>query len=148
MKNILAICLLTIIGFSALAQDATPVVEEEKMSLDGPYIAFFEKSFDFKDINQGDKVEHVFEFENSGTTPLVISNVMTTCGCTAPDWPREPIAPGATSSIKVVFNSRGKVGRQNKVITIVSNATNNPEKIKIVTNVLVPQTTESSDAGE
>ena len=86
----------------SFAQEATPV-EEEKISLDGPYIAFAEKSFDFKEITQGDKVEHVFEFENSGTQPLVISNVMTTCGCTAPEWPREAIAPGSSSSIKSCF---------------------------------------------
>ncbi|MCR9254143.1 MAG: DUF1573 domain-containing protein [bacterium] len=145
MKNLLALCLFAIISTASFAQEATPVVEEEKLTLDGPYIAFFEKSHDFKDITQGDKVEHIFEFENSGTTPLIISNVMVTCGCTAPDWPRTPIAPGETSQIKVVFNSTGKIGRQNKVITIVSNATNNPEKIKIVTNVLAPQ---SSEAGE
>ena len=64
--------------------------------------------------------------------------IRTTCGCTAPEWPREPIAPGKTAKIKVVFNSAGKMGMQNKVITVMSNAVNNPERVKIVTNVMPP----------
>ena len=57
--------------------------------LTGPKILFAENSFDFGDITQGDKVEHVFEFENVGNEALIISDVRTTCGCTAPEWPRE-----------------------------------------------------------
>ena len=139
MKRLFALLVVGLFAFQASAQEAAVPLEEEKIDLNGPYIAFVEKVHDFKDITQGDKVEHVFEFENSGTTPLIIANVMTTCGCTAPDWPREAIAPGEKSSIKVIFNSSGKIGRQNKVITIVSNPTNNPEKLKIVTNILSPQ---------
>ena len=79
---------------------------------------------------------YTFEFTNDGDAPLVLSNVQTTCGCTASSWPREPIAPGASSKIDVTFNSTGKSGHQVKVITIISNATNNPERVKILTNVL------------
>ena len=102
----------------------------------GPSITFAEKSHDFGDIEQGDIVEYTFEFENSGDTPLIISNVQTTCGCTTSFWPREPIAPGESSKIEAKFNSRGKMGRQNKVITILSNAINNPERVSIISNVL------------
>ncbi|MDW3193093.1 MAG: DUF1573 domain-containing protein [Cytophagales bacterium] len=102
----------------------------------GPMIVFVEDAWEFGDIHQGDKVEHTFEFENAGTEPLILSNVLTTCGCTASDWPREPIAPGELASLKVTFNSAGKIGMQNKIITIVSNATNSRERIKITTNVL------------
>jgi len=128
MKYLLSITLIFVISLS-FAQ------EEEKLS--GAKIAFTESSFDFGDINQGDRVEHVFEFENTGTDALVLTDVRTTCGCTAPEWPREPIAPGETSSIMVRFNSTGKVGLQNKVITVMSNAVNSPARVKIVTNVLV-----------
>ncbi len=110
--------------------------EESAEPLTGAQIVFAETAFDFGDIVQGDKVEHVFEFENSGTEPLILSDVRTTCGCTAPEWPREPIAPGASGAVKVVFNSVGKIGVQNKVITVMSNAVNNPARVKIVTNVL------------
>lgn len=126
----LATFLLVGFAFFATAQ------EEEPMT--GPKISFSEKSYNFGDITQGAKVEHVFEFENVGTEPLVLSDVRTTCGCTAPEWPREAIAPGATAKIKVVFNSAGKMGMQNKVITVMSNAVNNPERVKIVTNVMPP----------
>lgn len=110
--------------------------QESDQPLTGAKIVFSEKSFDFGDITQGERVEHVFEFENAGTEPLILSDVRTTCGCTAPEWPREPIAPGTKSKIKVVFNSAGKMGMQNKVITVMSNAVNNPERVKIVTNVM------------
>ncbi|SNT24400.1 Protein of unknown function [Ekhidna lutea] len=126
----LATLLLIGFAFAATAQ------EEEPMT--GPKISFTEKSFDFGEITQGEKVEHVFEFENIGTEPLVLSDVRTTCGCTAPEWPREPIAPGSKAKLKVVFNSAGKMGMQNKVITVMSNAVNNPERVKIVTNVMPP----------
>jgi|SRR5690606_18685717 len=102
----------------------------------GPQITFAESSHDFGDIKQGDKVEHTFTFKNSGTEPLILSNVLTTCGCTATNWPRDPIAPGKSGEITVKFNSAGKMGKQNKVVTVVSNATNAQERVKIITNIL------------
>ncbi len=110
--------------------------EEQDEPLTGPKIAFSESSFDFGDIVSGDRVEHVFEFENTGNEPLILSDVRTTCGCTAPEWEREPVMPGDKSLLKVLFNSTGKMGIQNKVITVMSNAVNNPARVKIVSNVL------------
>ena len=126
----LATMLLAGLAFFASAQ------EEEPMT--GPKIVFAEKSYNFGDISQGEKVEHIFEFENAGNEPLILSDVRTTCGCTAPEWPREPVAPGKKAKVKVVFNSAGKMSMQNKVITVMSNAVNNPERVKIVANVLPP----------
>ena len=126
MKKIFGVVILLAAFVSSYAQE----VES------GPMIVFVEDAWEFGDIQQGDKVEHTFEFENAGTEPLILSNVLTTCGCTASDWPREPIAPGEMASLKVTFNSAGKIGMQNKIITIVSNATNSRERIKITTNVL------------
>ena len=96
---------------------------------------FSEDRHEFGDIIQGDVIEHVFEFTNSGNAPLVLQDVKTTCGCTVPEWPRTPLAPGATAELKVKFNSAGKIGIQNKVITVVSNATNQTSRVMIVTNV-------------
>lgn len=127
----LASLLLIGTGFFGLAQDG----DQEETPLTGAKISFAEKSYNFGDITQGEKVEYTFEFENVGNEPLILSDVRTTCGCTAPEWPREPIAPGASAKLKVVFNSAGKMGMQNKVITVMSNAVNNPERVKIVTNV-------------
>ncbi len=122
--------------FVALFFISSVAVAQEEASMPGPVITFEESEFSFGDINQGDKVEHIFNFENTGDSPLIITNVQTTCGCTATNWEREPILPGTKSTIKVNFNSAGKMGRQNKVITIVSNSVAPLNQIKIVTNVL------------
>ena len=125
MKSLFAILLLAIgvVGFSQ---------EVELDPVNGPILTFSEKIFNFGEITQNDVVEHVFTFENTGSTTLILTQVKTTCGCTVPSWPREPIASGETSEITVRFNSRGKSGMQNKIITIISNAQNATEKIRIV----------------
>jgi hypothetical protein len=104
-----------------------------------PEFKFDVSRFDFGEIIQGDVVEHNFEFTNIGDTPLVISKIITTCGCTAPTWPKEPILPGKKGKIKIVFNSTGKIGRQNKVATILSNTANQKDRILIMANI-IPKT--------
>ena len=97
----------------------------------GPTISWEQSTHDFGDIYQGDKVEHTFYFTNTGTSPLIITNVEVTCGCTTPKgWPRDPLAPGEKGEILISFNSAGKFGKQNKVVTVISNAAN-PEVIQI-----------------
>jgi hypothetical protein len=87
-----------------------------------PKITFTEKGiYDFGQMTEGDTVEHSFEFTNTGEFPLIINNITASCGCTTPEWPREPVAPGAKSSIRVRFNSRGKQGEQSKTITVFAN---------------------------
>ena len=105
-------------------------------AVEGAEITFAENTKNFGDITQGDVVEHTFKFENTGNQPLIISNVLVTCGCTATNWPRDPIAAGKSSEITVKFDSKGKNGAQNKIITVVSNAVNPREKVSIKTNVL------------
>lgn len=132
MKKFIALFALVLLAGTATAQETT--AEQS-----GAEISFTETLHDFGDITQGDKVTHVFAFENTGTEPLVLNNVLTTCGCTAPSWPRDPIAPGQSGEITVTFNSRGKMGMQNKIITVVSNAVNNQERVNIRANVLPAQ---------
>jgi hypothetical protein len=138
MKKLSALVIGLMFAFGAYAQQAEKEEEkqEKQKKVDGPAISFEKESHDFGDIYQGDKVQHVFTFENTGTEPLIITNVQVTCGCTAPRWPRDPIAPGQEGEITIQFNSTGKIGRQNKVITIVSNSVDPHNKISIVTNVL------------
>jgi uncharacterized protein (DUF58 family) len=124
--GILFTLLALVFAFNANAQEATS----------GAAITFKEKSIDFGDIVQGDKVSHTFQLTNSGTTPLIISNVAATCGCTVPLWPKEPIAPGKSAEIKVSFNSAGKMGKQNSVVRIYSNASEPIEKVSLISNVL------------
>jgi len=133
MKSLILFGLL-FVSVPVLGQEAAPADMEGIML--GARITFEEESHDFGDITQGDKIEYVYAFENTGTEPLILSNVLTTCGCTATDWPRDPIAPGKSGEINVTFNSSGKMGIQNKVITVISNASNPQERIKLITNVL------------
>ena len=130
MKFCYSILFVLIVG-SAFAQEAA-VFEEPT---NGPKIVFSEERHEFGDIIQGEVIEHVFEFTNDGNAPLVLQDVKTTCGCTVPEWPRTPLAPGSTAELKVKFNSAGKIGIQNKVITVISNATNQTSRVMIVTNV-------------
>ena len=89
----------------------------------GAAISWEKNTHDFGEINEGEKVEHSFKLTNTGSEPLVITNIQVTCGCTTPKgWPRDPLAPGKRAEIVVQFNSTGKIGRQNKVVTVVSNA--------------------------
>ncbi|MGF1636471.1 MAG: DUF1573 domain-containing protein [Cyclobacteriaceae bacterium] len=102
----------------------------------GARIEFSNDTYDFGDIFQGDQVEHVFTFKNTGNAPLVLQGVITTCGCTAPKWPKEPIAPGEEGEIKILFNSSGRMGWQNKIITVRSNAYNADLRLKISAMVI------------
>ncbi len=114
-----------------------PVFESSAQTQAGAAITWDKNVYDFGDILQGDKVEHVFDFTNTGTEPLVITNVQVTCGCTTPKgWPRDPIGPHKTAEIIVQFNSAGKIGRQNKVVTVISNAVGGNSQITFSANVL------------
>tara|TARA_B100000900_G_C20502496_1_gene684381 strand:+ start:733 stop:1137 length:405 start_codon:yes stop_codon:yes gene_type:complete len=130
MKYFCSILFVLVLSF-AFAQE--PVVFEKPIN--GPKIVFFEDKYEFGDIIQGDVIEHIFQFKNSGNAPLILQDVKTTCGCTVPEWPRTPLPPGETAELRVKFNSAGKVGIQNKVITVISNATNQTSRVMIVTNV-------------
>lgn len=126
--------------FAAVTLAAT-VFGQAVEKASGALITWEKATHDFGDMAQGDKVEHLFKFTNTGTEPLVITNVEVTCGCTLPkSWPRDPIMPGGKGEINVAFNSAGKSGKQNKVVTVVSNAAN-PEGKQIVfnANILEPK---------
>jgi hypothetical protein len=99
-------------------------------------IQFAEKQHDFGDIKEGETVSWKFKFSNTGTEPLVLLNVQTTCGCTASEWPKTPIPPGDSAAITVRFNSANKTGRQNKIITVYTNGKRPEEKLKIIGNIL------------
>jgi hypothetical protein len=84
-------------------------------------LSFKTLEYNYGKITQGEVVTHEFVFTNSGKEPLTISNAQGSCGCTVPVWPKEPIAVGKTGVIKVTFNSAGKMGAQDKTVTLTSN---------------------------
>lgn len=90
-------------------------------------IKFNETVFEFDTISQGESVSTKFEFTNEGKSDLIIRKTKASCGCTASKPTKDTIAPGETSEINVTFNSRGKRGKQNKSITIISNDPNNSQ---------------------
>ena len=108
----------------------------ETTSSDSPAFKFVKESFDFGEITQGEKISYDFKFTNIGKSPLIITNAIATCGCTVPDYPKEPVAPGAEGIIKVVFDSSAKLGMQNKVISITANTVPGNTQINILGNVV------------
>lgn len=118
----LAVCLTACTSkdsSTAVVLDSTGKVISAK---DAPVIKFEEELYDFGVITDGESVQYEFKFKNTGKTPLIISNATATCGCTVPEYPTKPVKPGDEGIIKVIFNSQGKVGIQDKVVSIVSNA--------------------------
>ncbi|HEY4789500.1 MAG TPA: DUF1573 domain-containing protein [Bacteroidales bacterium] len=86
-------------------------------------IVFNEESFDFGKINESDgPVSHIFSFTNTGTVPLLIQNAQPSCGCTTPDWTKQPVMPGAKGFIKATFDPSGRPGTFEKSVTVYSNA--------------------------
>lgn len=110
--------------------------QNEAMMEKLPEISFAETFHDFGEIEEGKVVEHVFEFENKGEGPLIISSAQGSCGCTVPDWPREPIAPGQKGTIKVSFNSTKRSGRQDKRVTLTTNAVPQTKVLNITSTVI------------
>ena len=100
-----------------------------------PVMNFAKKEHDFGTINEGQKVVYTFNFENTGESDLIISNAVGSCGCTVPEFPKDPIKPGASGKMKVSFNSDGKPGNQQKTVTITANTQTGKETLTIKASV-------------
>jgi hypothetical protein len=111
LKRIIVILLLTGAVYGANAQtiaENKPIVEKVELK---------EKGFDFGKIPQGRPVTHLFTLVNKSTEPIVLENVMASCGCTTPEWSKDPVQPGATTTIKVGYNAAAE-GAFTKSITV------------------------------
>lgn len=95
-----------------------------------PEIKFDEKTKKFEKTKAGEILKFDYSFTNTGDHPLIISEVKVTCGCTKPEFPQEPVKPGETGIIKVSFDTKGKIGYQDRILEVISNAKNSPEKIR------------------
>ncbi len=87
--------------------------------------------YDFGKIKEGEVIKHIFKFENTGTSPVILSQVSASCGCTTPSFTTTPVLPGKTGEITVEFNSSGQLGQQQKIITIASNAESNITTVQL-----------------
>jgi len=114
--------------------DNTAQSSSEKSGM--PEFNFEKELHDFGELVDGEKVSYSFKFTNSGDSPLIISNAKGSCGCTVPNWSRDPIAPGESGSIDVSFNSSGRSGKQNKAITLTANTNPSRKVINITSEVI------------
>ena len=101
-----------------------------------PKIAFEETVFNFDTIMQNGNTEHVFRFANEGNAPLLVTSAFSSCGCVVPEWPKEPIAPKASGSVKVKYNT-SKTGHFTKVIIVKSNDTASPKTVLRINGIVV-----------
>jgi len=116
-----------------LAASEAGVQEDVHLQAD---ILFDTLNHDFGTIIEGEMVVCYFDYENTGKGDLVITSVEATCGCTIPDWNKEPLKPGERDQLKVVFNTRDRKGSQFKSVAVESNATNPVVRLTISANVI------------
>jgi len=115
-----------------ISADSTEEMDPDKL----PMMSFEKDFHDFGKIAAGEKVTYSFKFTNTGKSDLIISTAAGSCGCTVPEFPKEPIKPGKTGYIKVQFNSEGRSGVQEKQVTIVANTIPNTNELKIRSEVI------------
>lgn len=100
-----------------------------------PVISFDKTTHDFGMMTDGEKLNYSFHFTNTGNTDLIIRHCQASCGCTVPEWPKDPVPPGKDAYISVTFNSEGKVGMVHKTISIMSNTIPNTATLVITGEV-------------
>lgn len=103
-----------------------------------PQISFVKTTHEFGTVIQGEVVTYNFKFTNTGDADLLITKVSTSCGCTASNYPTKPIKPGDTDAVEVKFNSEGRMGFQNKRVSVLTNATPAQSTLFIRADVVKP----------
>lgn len=111
-------------------------------------VKFEEMQHDFGEIEQNSRNTKIFTFTNSGTEPLIITNAKGSCGCTVPRYPREPVAPGESGEIEVVYSPGSQKNQQTKSVTITANTEPETTVLKITANVKAGDAANNEAAGE
>lgn len=140
MKKLVFVSSLLVLYFSCSKKETISTETSVGISK----ITFVDTEYNFGKINQGEIVPYTFVFKNDSENDLIVSNASASCGCTIPEWPKEPIKPGKTGEIKVQFNSTGKSGVQNKVIAITANTDPNITNLVLKGEVKVLTKTDST----
>lgn len=139
-KVILLVAIAATLGLTSCNEKATATIDEANLtaaaetkeaSENYPVMSFDEMEYDFGTVDEGTVVEHEFTFTNTGKAPLIVVDAKSSCGCTVPTWSKEPIAPGATGSMMVKFNTNGKPNAQTKAITVTANTEKGTESVRI-----------------
>lgn len=126
MKKLLVLLVVAVAGMSVQAQ----TVEEVKKDFTGPMFEFESEVIDYGDVAVNSDGNRVFKFKNVGKSPLIITQVKASCGCTVPSKPEAPVMPGETGEIKVRY-ATNRVGPFSKSITITSNAFEDTKVLRI-----------------
>jgi hypothetical protein len=143
-KVIIVLGMFSLIAMTAMAQ--TPATTPKPVSAagmsagDSAIFKFDVEELNFGTITQGDTVHRSFKFINAGKEPLIITEAHGSCGCTQPKFGKDPIKKGEASTIEVTFNSTGKMGVQDKTITISSNAKGGQKVLHLKGTVEAPKT--------
>ena len=107
---------------------------------DSAYIHFKDQKYNFGFVEQGKLVKIEYNFKNTGKSPLLISTIKVTCGCTVADFPHHPIRPGDSGMILITFDTKGKYDRQDRTVDVISNASNSPASLRFKGVVLKEKT--------
>lgn len=137
MKKVFALALALVLAAPAVTMAqalAAPAAEKKG----GAVLSPDETKYEFGTVKQNDIVEHTFTFRNTGSEPLVISNVGVSCGCTTPEYTKDPVLPGKAGKITARFNTAGKMGQQNKVLTVSSNNANGDVQLTLAGTIADP----------
>ncbi|HPS63912.1 MAG TPA: DUF1573 domain-containing protein [Bacteroidales bacterium] len=129
-KFIYSFALLMFTAFALNAQDAATAQPAQPENPNAPEIQFDKTVHDYGTIVQGGDGTCEFKFTNVGKEPLILSRPQSSCGCTVPTWPQEPVLPGKSDVIKVTYNTNN-VGTINKTVTVTSNAKTNRVVLQI-----------------
>ena len=139
-KLILTLTVASLVVFTSCKENAaekidkenvTKAAERDAQAIVFPTITFDKTEHDFGQIMNGTPVETVFSYTNSGKSPLVVTDIKSTCGCTVPQgWNKEPLMPGASSQFTVKFNGKG-ANKISKTITLTTNTEKGKEQVRI-----------------
>ena len=124
MKKLLLLGAM-VLGFSSLSMAQTAAMTPVAATPNNPNKAEFKfdkESHDFGSVQQGPAAIYDFKFANTGKEPLILTNVVASCGCTTPKWSKDPVAPGKDGDILVSFDTNGRPGTFTKAVTISSNS--------------------------
>lgn len=135
MKKLLIAAMLCFACAGAAQAQGGATMPTSKQQMSNPKAPKFEfkggETHDFGNLKEGPQAEYAFEFKNTGKEPLIISNASASCGCTTPEWPKEPVMPGKTGKITVRYNTQGRPGPFNKTVFITSNAAGEKDRYEL-----------------
>jgi hypothetical protein len=137
MKKIMLLAVAAMFGVAAMAQVEAKSQTEPAENPNAPEITFEKTVHDYGTVAYNGDGKCEFKFTNTGKEPLILTNVRSSCGCTVPKWPREPILPGDSEVIHVEYKTN-RIGSINKSVTVQSNASNNVVRLRIAGRVLGP----------